>query len=654
MKTILLGICLLALHNNAAGQLSGLVKDNSNNTVSAARITVFNSDTSFFSEARSNGTGNFQFSGLPNGNYFVGASHPSTGYVQSPVIINGATVYNITLPPDTAKGQWNILVNSPEPLGGTNLAILMPDGNIFFCHNTKDPFYFNPRTNLPEVVAGDTKVLGCVGLGMMNDGKIIFFGGADREVYGPGTKNVKTFNPVTRTWSATQALLKKSRWYPTTIQLPNGKWLVAGGGDENNPNRTNTSEVFDPTTNTSMLADTVAKGNEVSPITMLYNGKVLMTHRPPQLFDQNTLQWEPTGDFVQGNRMPNGDHSDHEIVLLPEGNVVAIGYKSFSPGLYGNMVEIYNPASGTWSLGTNNTPIRSRTKSILLPNKKILVLGGEKENPADPTPVNAYKYTSLAHYYDPYSNTWKQLRNMNYAREYHATAIVVPDGRIIVTGGEGQPGNEPSQSIIEAFTPPYLLKGIRPQIVNLNKTEFARNESISFDLKRANAPTKVILMSLPVVTHFMSSGHNRFVELSFTQTGNRITAAIPSNQLQAPDGYYTLLAMADDIPSQASIIKISGITTGLPDSAVINSFKIYPNPTSGKFWVELDSRIYTPAVFQLYDAKGSLVMEKNSSLVFGKNTIAFNEEKLSDGTYILLLRTKTIQRAEKLILSKDK
>ncbi len=61
------------------------------------------------------------------------------------------------------------------------------------------------------------------------------------------------------------------------------------------------------------------------------------------------------------------------------------------------------------------------------------------------------------------------MRNMNYAREYHASGIVVPDGRVIVTGGEGAPGNEPSESIIEAFTPPYLLKGIRPQITNLNK-----------------------------------------------------------------------------------------------------------------------------------------------------------------------------------------
>ena len=91
------------------------------------------------------------------------------------------------------------------------------------------------------------------------------------------------------------------------------------------------------------------------------------------------------------------------------------------------MVEVYDPATESWSLGTNNLPVRSRTKSLFLPNKKILVLAGEKEDPSDPTPTNSWNYTRLAHYYDPYTAEWRRLDDMNHFREYHANAVLVPD-----------------------------------------------------------------------------------------------------------------------------------------------------------------------------------------------------------------------------------
>ncbi len=73
-----------------------------------------------------------------------------------------------------------------------------------------------------------------------------------------------------------------------------------------------------------------------------------MTHRPPQLFDPDTNAWRSTMDFQQGDRMPNGGHADHELQMLPDGRVAAIGYKSFDldPG---RMLEIHDPSSETWS-----------------------------------------------------------------------------------------------------------------------------------------------------------------------------------------------------------------------------------------------------------------------------------------------------------------
>ncbi len=382
------------------------------------------------------------------------------------------------------------------------------------------------------------------------------------------------------------------RWYPTLAPLYDERLLILGGGDENtgggNAMRTNTSEVYDPATGMTQWTDTLAIGNEVSAIVPLFTGKILMTHRPPQLFDPATLQWDLAADFVQGNRMPNGDHCDHELVLRPNGQVVAIGYKSFTPGQPGVNVEWYDPVQDAWTLGSNFSPTRSRAKAVQLPGEKILVLGGHKEDLTDPTPVNNWGYMDLSDLYDPAANTWRRLKSMNWKREYHTITILVPDGRVIAVGGEGAPGNEPPFSIIEAFSPPYLFRGVRPELSDFNKTVFLRGDTIEFETHKTNGLTKVMLMSNAVVTHFMNSGNSRCLELDFTQNGNQVSATLPSDSLRLMPGWYMLFGMVDDIPSVAQIVKIEAgqfvSSTGEIPSAS-SAVQVFPNPVArGERW----------------------------------------------------------------------
>ncbi|MBK7335017.1 MAG: DUF1929 domain-containing protein [Saprospirales bacterium] len=314
-----------------------------------------------------------------------------------------------------------------------------------------------------------------------------------------------------------------------------------------------------------------------------------MTHRPPQLFDPETMQWELAADFVQGNRLPNGDHSDHELVHLPDGKVLAVGYKSFTPGQPGVNLEIYDPLNDEWTLRSNLAPTRSRAKAVLLPDKKVLVMGGQKEDPGDPTPVNNWGYMDLTDQYDPATDSWRRLGKMNIKREYHAITALVPDGRIIAVGGEGAPGNEPPQSIIEAFSPPYLFRGIRPEIGNLDTTVFQRGGTVLFDVAKTNALTGVVLMSNAVLTHFMNSGNNRYLDLDFSQNGNQVSANLPTDSLQLMPGWYMLFGMVDDIPSAGKMIKIEqGLAPVVSevDDERGNAFstRVFPNPSGGRFF----------------------------------------------------------------------
>ncbi|MBC7885391.1 MAG: DUF1929 domain-containing protein [Saprospiraceae bacterium] len=595
-------------------------------TISGARMTLFNSDTTYFMERRSDNIGMFFFSNVPSGTYKIGVAKSDYNYKESNIIINETNQdINFELDRETEKGKWEVIIKSPEPLGGTDLGVLMPDGKIYYCHDTKDPFYFDPKSNDTLSVMGSDSLQGCVGPILLADSTVWFFGGTLKEIYGPGTKKVKRFDVRTSKWKTQQNMLD-FRWYPSVSPLSNGRVIILGGGGLNNPIRVKTSEIYDPKSGISKPTGQIAIGNEVSPIVPLLNGKTLMTHRPPQLFDPTTNQWELAADFAQSNRMSNGDHSDHELVLMPDGDVFAFGYKPFN-NTPGTFVEKYDVAANKWELKSSINPIRSRAKAIILPDKKILIAGGQKEDQNDISPVNQWGYMKRSDLYHPETDTWRNLADLNYFREYHSIMTLVPDGRVIAVGGEGQPGNEPTQSIIEAFKPPYLFRGVRPEIMNLNAKRFSKGDELTFEITRSDSITGVLLMANAVNTHFMNSSSNRFIELEYEQNNGKVTALLPSDSLILFDGFYMLFAMVDDIPSKAEIIVVNnraGITSNIQEYGKENAV-IYPNPCKDIVHFKSENPIIG---ITIRDINGHIVLTKRD-----KNIESVNLEGYSSGMY---------------------
>ena len=631
-----LGLCLTAKAQNT---ISGSITNGIMQPVQDARVILFNGDTTFFEETRSALTGSYAFANVPSGSYTLGVAKEGMDYLDT--VLNLSTSLaslNFSLQAETHPGEWNILLNSPQSLGGTDLGILLPDGSIFYCHDTEDPFLFDPATDQVLTATGYDTTQGCVGPLLLNSGEVIFMGGTDQQVYGPGIKKVKTYDPVADNWQLRPNLLDY-RWYPTVAPLSDGRILVTGGGGLQNPVRVNTTELYDPATGQSTWGDTIAVGNEVSPIVQLYNGKVLMTHRPPQLFDPAADQWNLAADFVQSNRMPNGDHSDHELILLPndDGRAVAIGYISFTPNQLGNLVEIYDSQTDSWSLGSNFAPMRSRAKMVLLPNRKIMVAGGFKEDQAHPAPVNQWGQLYLTDEYDPVTDSWRRLDSLNYAREYHATTILVPDGRVITVGGEGQPGNEPPASVIEAFSPPYLFRGVRP-VINFVTGPFEQGSSLSVNVSFADSVTAVRLISTASVTHFMNSGNNRFLELSFSQNGNNLSVQLPADSVELPEGYYMLFVMVDDVPSIAEMLKVEEDgTVGINEWNTGRSqmLKVFPNPSAGQVQLEIPESVSTGALLRIIDLDGRLWLKKE--IANTEDHYALDLSALPAGVYVIVL-----------------
>ncbi len=178
MKKIILICIFLALAVKAYSQFSigGTVRDQPfTQFMINARMTLFNSDTTFFRETRADMSGVYSFTNIPPGSYSIGCSYVGKGYQQNSTTVSGNIFnYNFNLVPETHQGIWNVIVLSPEPLGGTDLAVLQSDGKIFYCHNTRDPFVFDPAVNSYFLVQGDDTIQGCSAPLLMPDGKIIF------------------------------------------------------------------------------------------------------------------------------------------------------------------------------------------------------------------------------------------------------------------------------------------------------------------------------------------------------------------------------------------------------------------------------------------------------------------------------------------------
>ncbi|MBK9489534.1 MAG: DUF1929 domain-containing protein [Haliscomenobacter sp.] len=268
-----------------------------------------------------------------------------------------------------------------------------------------------------------------------------------------------------------------------------------------------------------------------------------------------------------------------------------------------------------WTLANHFPPTRSRVrKAVLLPDQNVLVLGGFKEESKDPTSTNKWGYMNLSDLYNPLTNSWRRLANMNIQREYHAISILVPDGRVIVVGGEGASRNEPQKSMIEAFYPPYLFRGVRPELSNFNKPTFGLGENIRFEVHKTNALSKVVLLSHAVMTHFMNSGTSRFLELDFTQNGNLVSAKLPNDPVLLMSGWYMLFGLVDDIPSVAQIVKIEAdklVSSNQSLIAINNKIQISPNPTTLEYGVKIEMNLSKGGrvKFILQDVLGKKVQE---------------------------------------------
>ena len=133
-----------------------------------------------------------------------------------------------------------------------------------------------------------------------------------------------------------------------------------------------------------------------------------------ELYDPATGSWSTTGPLATARE-------SHTSTLLANGKVLVVG--GDGAGVNFSSAELYDPATGTWSATGSLAGPRAGHTATLLPNGKVLVVGGAGDT-----------YLANAELYDPATGTWAAAGTLAAARLLH-TSTLLPNGKVLVVGG---------------------------------------------------------------------------------------------------------------------------------------------------------------------------------------------------------------------------
>ena len=128
-------------------------------------------------------------------------------------------------------------------------------------------------------------------------------------------------------------------------------------------------------------------------------------------------------------------------------SVISCGGGSDAPPATAPVVPTPPPAEGSFSTAAALVMPRAGHTATLLPNGKVLLVGGSPSWP--PTAAVA----TSAELYDPATNTFSATGSLAFARRGGHAATLLSDGRVLVTGGVDDVQSAPGRVEAEIYDP---------------------------------------------------------------------------------------------------------------------------------------------------------------------------------------------------------
>jgi hypothetical protein len=453
-------------------------------------------------------------------------------------------------------GQWGSLMNWPMV---AIHSILMNNGNVLQFDGWQQPEptqVWNPSTNTFTTQTAPDSIF-CSGMVQLPDGRVLVVGGFGGLSTGQqGIVDTTIFDPATSTWSRV-ADMHYPRWYPDLTELADGRYVAISGNSTSPSTWADTPEVYIPSSNTWTVLSNVNTSqihDEEYPFSYLAPNGNVFTIGPGEdksfFLNVQNQTWNQVGG---SSGVLNGSS-----VMYRPGKVLYSGgtnaQTSSSPAnATAAMIDLTAPTPAWQQIAPMNSARVYHTLTMLA-DGTVLAVGGEPTWGQTGT-TETTGGVLPSEIWNPSTGTWSVAASTGVTRGYHSTAVLMPDGTVLVAGsGHANPGY-PGQSSAQSYSPPYLFKGARPTISSAPAAT-TYGATIPVSTPDAASISAVNLVSLGSDTH-QADMSQHFVPLSFTQGSGTLNVQIPSNAAIAPPGNYMLFIVnSAGVPSVAPFIRV--------------------------------------------------------------------------------------------------
>jgi Domain of unknown function (DUF1929)/Bacterial Ig domain len=458
-------------------------------------------------------------------------------------------------------GQWGPVADWPlVPMH----AALLPNGKVLAYDNVGDmapenyPDQTSTRATVWDPATGshtDVRYGGynlfCSGLAHLTDGSL-FLAGGNKNVFSAGLEKTNYFDPAANTWTLGPDMAV-GRWYPSLTPLPNGEMLITEGG----PDIPEVRQTDGTLRTLSSASQNLDRDERLYPwIDVAPNGRAFVSGPDTTMRSLDTAgtgAWTDLGARDDIYR----DYGSHALYDI--GKILVAGG---GPAVSDSRVIDLRGATPQVSATSPMAFGRRYLDLTVLADGSVLATGGNS-NGAFQVDLNAGVFP--AELWDPATGNWKTLAPMSVTRQYHSTALLLPDGRVLSAGGGvcftcDQVGYLGKNS--QVFTPPYLFKkdgsgelAPRPEITSA-PSKVPYGAALQIATPNASSIAKAALVRIGAVTH-NTNMEQRYVPLSFTASGGSVTATVPTNPNVAPPGVYMLFIVdGAGVPSVARMIQV--------------------------------------------------------------------------------------------------
>ncbi len=474
----------------------------------------------------------------------------------------------------SVQGQWRTLPNL-MPINPVHAALLHNGKVLIVSGSGNVPTNTNFQAAVFDPATGTITTqpvnwdMFCNGMVVLSDGRAFVNGGTLQ--YDPfhGELKSSVYDPATGQFTDVQNMAH-GRWYPTVTTLSDGSVMTFSGLDENG-NTNSTVEIYTAGSGWSTTYSSPFTPPLYPRMHLIPNGKVFYSGSTTssRYFDPSTRTWSS----VVATTQYSGTRTYGTSVLLPLNP--ANNYKPVvmimgggSPATNTTELIDLSASSPKWVYGPNMSQARIEMNATILPNGKVIALGGSL-NDEDTTTASL-----KADLYDPVSNTFSSAGQNAYPRLYHSNSLLLPDGTILVIGGN--PARGTYEQHIEIYSPAYLFNSdgslaTRPTITGVPSTGIGYGSSFQVQTPDAASVSSVVLIRPGAPTHAFDM-EQRLVGLTFTAGSGVLNVTAPPNGNIAPPGYYLLFILnSAGVPSVAQFVQLTPSPADIPPTGTITS-----------------------------------------------------------------------------------